>query len=120
MNSSDNCVSIVPYFQVHEGKMEAFQALCEEFTERTKSEEKALYYGFVQNGDIIHCREGYIGADGAIAHLENVGDLVEKALTISDLIKFEIHGQKDDVDKLKEPLKDFDIDYFEYICGFRK
>ena len=55
-----------------------------------------------------------------IEHIENVGDIIEKALQISELIQFEIHGQKEDLDQLKEPLKDLDITYFEYLCGFRK
>ena len=120
MSTSDNCVSIVPYFQVQEGKMDEFQAICKEFTERTQNETKVLYYGFVTNGNIVHCREGYIGAQGALEHIENVGDIIEKALQISELIQFEIHGQKEDIDQLREPLKDLDITYFEYLCGFRK
>ena len=120
MSTPDNCVSIVPYFRVHQNKMDEFKDLCKEFTDTTKNEENVLYYGFVINGNIVHCREGYIGAEGALAHLDNVGHLVEKALQISELIKFEVHGQKEDLDKLRDPLKDFDIDYFEYVCGFRK
>ena len=120
MTTNDTCCSIVPYFKVQDGKMDEFKSICEEFVARTSSENDCLYYGFVFNGDIAHCREAYTNAQGVLAHIENVGDIIEKALTISELVQFEIHGPKAEVDQLKEPLKDLDIKYFELEYGFRK
>src|SRR5215475_2002468 len=36
MATSDKCCTIVPYFQVHPGKLDAVRAMCEEFVEMTK------------------------------------------------------------------------------------
>lgn len=35
MASQDKCCTIVPYFKVQNGKLEAFKALCERFVEKT-------------------------------------------------------------------------------------
>ncbi len=120
MSTNDTCCSVVPYFKVNEGKLEAFKQLCEEFVARTSTEELCLYYGFVFNADIIHCREAYANAKGVLAHVGNVGDLIGKALEISELVQFEIHGPKQEIEQLKEPLKDLDIKYFELEYGFRR
>ncbi len=47
MATEDKCVSIVPYFKVHSGKMDAFRGLCEQFVEKSRPEPKCLYYGLV-------------------------------------------------------------------------
>jgi hypothetical protein len=74
------------------------------FVEKTKTEEKNLFYGFTINGDEIFCREGYTDADGILAHLDNVGALLAEALKIADLIRLELHGPAKELDKLREPL----------------
>ncbi len=55
MTSEDTCCSIYPYFQVQEGKLDAFKNLCDRFVERTAKEEKCLYYGFSFNQLEVHC-----------------------------------------------------------------
>ena len=54
MPTQDKCCSIVPYFKVHEGKLEAFKALCEQFVDKTGMEPKCLYYGFCFDGEQAH------------------------------------------------------------------
>ena len=120
MATKDKCCSIVPYFKVHEGKLEAFKVLCEQFVDKTGVEPKCLYYGFSFDGEQAHCREGYEDAQGVLAHLENVGDLLEKALKIADLTRLEIHGPIDELAKLKEPLADLNPQYFTLEYGFRR
>lgn len=111
-------VSIHPYFKVHEGKLEAFKALLPEFVAKTSTEEKCLYYDFsIMDGGVIHCREAYQGADGVLTHLENVGEVLGKALEISELLRLEFHGAASELAKLKEPLKDLNPDWFEFECG---
>jgi quinol monooxygenase YgiN len=104
MDSLPNFVSLHPYFKVHPGKLEVFKAKLPAFIEKTATEEKNLFYGFSVNGDEIFCREGYVDASGVIAHLENVGALLAEALKISDLIRLELHGPAQELDKLKGPL----------------
>ena len=86
MASSDSHVTIVPYFTVPEGKMDAFKAGFADFYKHTKEGTAAsgecLYYGFAQEGNKIFCREGYKSADGVLAHLGEVKAELDKAVSI--------------------------------------
>ncbi len=111
-------VSIHPYFKVQAGKLEEFKALLPQFVGRTAKEEKCLYYDFsIREGEVVHCREAYEGAEGVLAHLENVGDLLGKALEISELLRLEFHGAAAELAKLKEPMKEMGPEWFEFECG---
>ena len=100
--------------------MPAFKNLCEEFVARTQSEATCLYYGFSFENDMAHCREAYLDAQGLLTHIENVGDLIARALEISDLIRLEVHGPKQELDKLRAPLHDLNAQFFTLEYGFRK
>lgn len=116
----DTCVTLVPYFKVHDGQLDAFKAACPAFIERAKTEDKMLHYGFSFSNDEAHCREGYADADGVLAHLENVGDLLQEALKIADITRLEVHGPAGELDKLREPLADLNPQYFTLECGIRR
>lgn len=117
MSTPIPAVSIHPYFKVHAGNMPAVQALLHEFVAKTATEDKVLGYEFTVNGDVVFCREAYAGADGALAHLANVGALLEKMLTLSEVIRLEIHGPAVELEKLKGPLGGFNPVWFAYECG---
>jgi len=56
------------------GKMDRCEALLPQFVAKT-NESGRLYYEFTVSGDVIFCREGYVGAAGALAHnRERPGD----------------------------------------------
>ena len=120
MMLEDKCCTLVPYFKIHEGKVEEFKAKCLEFITLTKNEEKCVHYGFSFNGDAVHCREGYDDAEGILAHLENVGTLLGQALEIADLTRLEVHAPASEIEKLKEPLADLKPEYYTMECGFRR
>jgi hypothetical protein len=120
MATSDQCCTIVPYFKVHNGKLDAFRELCERFVEQTRSESKCLYYGFSFCGEQVHCREGYEDAEGLLTHLDNVGTLLEESLTIADLVRLEIHGPAAEIDSLREPLSALSPEFFTLEYGFRR
>jgi quinol monooxygenase YgiN len=92
MNRISNFVSLHPYFKVHPGKLEAFKAAMPAFVEKTKAEPKNVFYDFTINGDEVLCGEGYIDAEGLLAHLGNVDALLKEALKIADLNRLEVHG----------------------------
>ena len=104
MRPLSNFVTLNPYFKVHPGKLEAFKAAFPAFIQKTMAEEKNLFYGFTMNGDEVFCREGYADADGILKHLDNVGAMLAEALKIGDLIRLELHGPADELDKLRKPL----------------
>jgi hypothetical protein len=112
MSLPSNFVSIHPYFKAHPGKLSEIKAALPAFIERTATEEKNLFYGFTINGDEIFCREGYAGAEGALAHLDNIGAMLADVLKISDLIRLEIHGPAEELEKLKGPLAQFKPTWF--------
>jgi len=120
MTTQDKCCTLVPYFKVSDGKREAFKELCEQFVNKTNNESKCLYYGFSFDGNQVHCREGYEDAEGVLAHLENVGALLEEALKIADLTRLEIHGPEQELATLREPLAHLKAQFFTLEYGFRR
>ncbi|MEY2560175.1 MAG: hypothetical protein QOG51_590 [Verrucomicrobiota bacterium] len=112
MSSLSNFVTIHPYFKVHPGKLDAFKAAFPAFIEKTKTEERNLFYEFSVNGDDVFCREGYLGAEGLLAHLDNVGALLAEAFQIADLTRLEIHGPAEELDKLRGPLAHLKPEWF--------
>lgn len=120
MSSPDTCCTLVPYFKIHDGQVDAFKALCEQFVEQTDKEDKVMFYGFSFDGDAAHCREGYQDADGVLAHLDNVGAILGEALKIADITRLEVHGPAAEVDKLRAPLADLNPQFFTLEYGFRR
>lgn len=119
MATEDTCCTIVPYFKVHDGKLPAFRSLCEQFVAKTRGESACLYYGFSFDGDQVHCREGYTNAEGLLAHLENVGPLLQEALQIADITRLEVHGPETELTKLRQPLAELNPQFFTLEYGFR-
>lgn len=116
----ENTVSIHPYFKPHEGKWDEFVGSLQAFVDQTASEDHVLCYDFTICDDTIFCREAYIGGEGALTHLENVGAMLEEALQISDLIRLEVHGSAVELDKMREPLKDLPVQWFVLETGLQK
>jgi len=116
----DKCCTIAPYFKVSSGKLPAFHRLCEQFVNQTRQEPKCLFYGFSFDGDQAHCREGYEDAESLLAHLKNVGPLLEEALKIAEVTRLEIHGPEDELAKLREPLAKLKPQFFTLAYGFRR
>jgi len=121
MATNDKCVSINPFFAVKDGQMENVKSTLPKFVEKTQSEEACLYYGFSINGNKLHCREAYRDATGALAHIENVGTMLQEWLGsgMVELTDLQIHGPEDELAKLRVPLADFNPDYWVLEYGFR-
>ncbi len=120
MNYPDNVVTIHPYFKVHAGKMDAARALLPRFVAKTQAESACLFYEFTLNGDIVFCREGYAGAAGALAHLENVGAILDEMLELSDVVRLEFHGSAAELDKLRGPMASMKAEWFVKDCGIKR
>ncbi len=120
MATNDTCVTIVPYFKIHSGKLGDAKALCDQCVERTRSEPKCLFYGFSFDGDELHCREGYADATGALAHLENIDPLLKKLLGVADLTRLEVHGPAAELDLLRQPMAGLKPKFFVLEYGFRR
>lgn len=116
----DSCCTIVPYFEVQEGKMDEFKALLPEMVAQTKEEPLCMFYSFFIHENTVHCREGYENALGVLKHVERIGPLLEKALAISEITRLEIHGPAPELAKLKEPLAELNPAYFTLEVGYRR
>jgi quinol monooxygenase YgiN len=105
MAQSFNCVCLVPYFKAFPGKEAEVRKMFPRFVEKTSLENGVVYYDFFSNGDEFYCREAYRDAAAALAHLTNVGVLLDEMMKLADLTRVEIHGSASEVAKVKESLE---------------
>lgn len=61
-----------------------------------------------------------MNAAGLLAHLENVGALLEEAFKIAEITRLEVHGPEAELDKLREPLAGLNPQFFTLEFGFRR
>ena len=121
MVKDDTCCTLAPYFRIHDGQVDAFKAGCAEFVDKTQEEgDGCLFYAFSFDGDVAHCREGYQDADAVLAHLGNVGELLNRALKISDITRLEVHAPESELAKLRGPLAKLNPQFFAVETGFRR
>lgn len=110
-------VSIHPYFKVKAGKWDEAKAALPVFMAKTSTEKGNLYYDFTISGDVIFCREAYVGAEGLLAHVQNVGAILAEFLKLVDVVRVEVHGSAEELAKLKSPLADLKPQWFEFESG---
>lgn len=120
MNYPTNVVSIHPYFRAHAGQLAAFKASMPVFIEKTRAEAGNLYYEFTVNGDEVFCREAYVGAAGALAHLANVGPELAEIFKIATLTRLEVHGPAAELDQLRGPMAPMNPAWFTLEVGLRR
>lgn len=119
MTTPDTCCTLVPYFKIHEGCVDEFKQGVPAFVEKTLPEAGCMFYAFSFSGDEAHCREGYKDAEALLAHLENVGALLQQALTMADISRLEVHGPASEVALLREPMAALNPQFFTLSEGFR-
>jgi quinol monooxygenase YgiN len=112
MFKPDAAVTLCPYFEIADGKAAEFKALGPKFVERTRTEPGCLHYVFTFDGMNAHCREGYADAAGVLAHLDNVGALLQEALKAAKIVRLEVHGPAAEIDKLRGPLAGLKPQFF--------
>jgi quinol monooxygenase YgiN len=88
--------------------------------DQTKPEPGCLFYGFSFKGNQAHCREAYRDAAALLAHLDNVGAILQEALKIADLVRLEIHGPQAELARLRKPLAKLKPEFFTLEFGFRR
>jgi quinol monooxygenase YgiN len=110
-------VSIHPYFKIKPGKTEAVKATAKSLVSLCQPEPGCQYFGFSFDGDQMFCREAYEGAEGVLAHLENAGEAMAPIFENAELIKLEVHGTAEELEKLKAPLAELNPTYFVLELG---
>lgn len=91
-----------------------------EFVSKTAGEAANLYYDFTICGEVLFCREAYVGAEGLQKHLENVGTQLQALLKLAEVVRLEVHGTPMELAKLKEPLGALKPEWFEFECGVER
>jgi quinol monooxygenase YgiN len=120
MPAQDTWCTVGAYFKVKPGKLEEFEQLADRFVEKTCKERGIRHYGWSFNGEEVHCRQGYLDAEGLLEHAENVGTLFQEALTIADCTRLAIHGPEEELAKVREPLAGFGLQCFVLKNSFRR
>lgn len=93
------------------------KGLLHQLVARTATETANLYYDFTINGDVVFCREAYVGAEGMLTHAENVGPVLAEFLKVVDVLRVELHGSAEDLDKLKGPLAGLKPECYVFECA---
>jgi len=117
MKNHPNAVTIQPYFKINPGEHEAALSFLPRFVEKTSSEAKCLFYGFTRNGDELFCQEGYEDAEGVLAHLANVGEMLQQFMKHAAMTRLEIHGPAAELDKLRASVAELNPAWFVWQCG---
>jgi quinol monooxygenase YgiN len=120
MATTDTCCSIAPYFKVHADKLDEFKKLSAQMVEKSNQEPGCLFYAYTFKADQAHCREGYADADAVLAHLGNIGPLLQEALKIAEITRLEVHGPGAELAKLREPMAGLNPQFFTLEHGFRR
>jgi hypothetical protein len=66
------------------------------------------------------CCEAYVGAEGLLRHLDNVGPVLSEFLKLAEVVRVEVHGAVAELAKLKGPLKSLNPEWFEFYAGVQK
>ncbi|HNB06756.1 MAG TPA: hypothetical protein PKV97_12550 [Thauera aminoaromatica] len=120
MSHIPNLVSIHPYFKIKPGKADEFKASLPAFIAKTATEKLNLFYDFTIHDDVVLCREGYVGAEGLLTHLDGVGPLLGPLMTLADLVRVEVHGPAAELEKLKGPLAALNPTWHTRLLGVER
>jgi len=110
-------VSIHPYFKVQPGRMAEAKTILQRFVASTTAEKGNLYYDFTIHENTVFCREAYIGADGLITHLGNIGPILDDFLKLAEVVRLEVHGSAPELEKLRGPLGAMNPEWYVFECG---
>ena len=120
MTIQDTWCTVDAYFSVKPEQKDAFDEIVDRFVRETEKENGIRFYGWSTNGEEVHCRQGYLNAEGFLEHVGNVRHIFEEAVSISDCSRLAIHGPETELEKLREPMAEIPIQYFNLTKSFRR
>ena len=121
-SDANNLVSIHPYFTMKDPA--AFKAAWSgayAATFGSQQEEKTHAYAFCFDDltNTAFCRESYLDAAGLLVHLGNVQAALAAGAAVSEHLRLEVHGPKEELEKLKEKLEPLGAKFFYTEWGFK-
>ena len=120
MFKPDTCCTLVPYFEIQDGQLDAFKSLAQQLVAKTRAEPGCMHYAFSFSGNLAHCREGYVDAAALLAHRANVAELIGQALKISTIVRIEVHAPEAEIEKLRGAMGPRSPQFFALEEGFRR
>ena len=108
----DRYCALVWVFELHEDRVEDFKALCEQVCGRVGEEPKCVSHRFSYNGKHLQYRVVAEDAFGVLAHVVDLGELLEDVLKTVTLVRLEIHAPGDQLEQLRGPLAAFEPDFY--------
>ena len=118
MFKPDTCCTLVPYFEIQEGQLDAFKAMGPSSSPRPR--QRRAVCNTRSHGNTAHYREGDEDAQAVLSHLDNVGALLGEALKITKIVRLEVHGPAAEIDKLRTPLASLELRNFALEPGIRR
>merc|ERR1719482_2032539 len=104
---ADESVSMITYYEVRD--MDTFANLTVEIAEAKKTEPSVIACSFSFNGNQVMCKEAYESADAAKTHLEQSALLAKRAAESADILKVEVMGPEEQLEKLREAFNDVNV-----------
>ena len=105
-------------FTITPGRNDVFKNLARQLIDRTSKESGALAYQWYFNRDENKCHlvELYRDSEAILAHLNNVGPVLQKLLETSKVTRFEVFGNVNA--EVEKALASFGTKFFKYWDGF--
>jgi len=120
--AEDRTVAFMPYFAIRDA--ENFFEVCNHCIEKVRSEPLCLGYGFsVSAGphqNMAFCREAFLNAEGVLNHMNNIEVLFKEGLCkYGELVSLQIHGPKEELDKLRDDpmIQEISPEFYELMPG---
>jgi hypothetical protein len=107
ISKADESVSMITYYEVRD--MDTFANLTVEMAETKKAEPTVLACSFSFNGNQVMCKESFESADSAKVHLDATGPMAKRAAESADIIKVEVMGPEEQLEKLRESFNDVNV-----------
>jgi hypothetical protein len=114
----DTDVHFLLYWDVKD--MGKFLAAGQEMQMLSAKENNCIYFGFTKCSETkAVSKEGYRIAEGFLEHLQNIDGPLRKALDpkVGSISQIDVHGPATELNKLREPLKDFPVTYWNACDG---
>jgi quinol monooxygenase YgiN len=110
-------ITVKAQFKISEGKLDEFKQLIPEFITTVKEKDPGTFmYDWYLSEEMMECvvLETYTDSQSFLAHAGNVGDTIQKVLTISDL-SLEIYGNPSE--EAKTALEDLAPKIYPFTTG---